>query len=81
MEGEKPWYRSVTLMGALVTILSPLIGALFHVTLGVEETNKIAVYLVGIADAIGGLIAIYGRVMSTKRITTPKIVKQIRRLG
>ena len=81
MEGEKPWYRSVTLMGALISILSPTLGALFHITLGAEEINKIAVYVVGIADAIGGLIVIYGRIMATRQIATPSVVKAIRRLG
>lgn len=62
IEASKPWFKSVTVIGGLLSVIAPLLGAISHYEFSVEETNQIAVYLVGIFSGIGGLLAIYGRV-------------------
>lgn len=62
VEASKPWWQSVTVLGGLLSIIAPLLGAISHYEFSVEETNQIAVYLVGIFGGVGGLLAIWGRV-------------------
>jgi hypothetical protein len=70
MQDTKVWWQSLTVWGGIVSIIAPALGLFFHVTLGVEETNQIAVSLVGIATGIGGLMSIYGRIRSGQAPTS-----------
>jgi hypothetical protein len=63
----KPWYTSTTIWGSIIAITAPLIGAIFHVNISTESA-AIADALAGIGGAIGGLIAVYGRVKATTSI-------------
>lgn len=68
MEDMKQWYLSKTVWGALVAILASLLP-----TMGTEfdagAQGQLADNLVSLAGAIGGLIAIYGRLTAEKRLS------------
>lgn len=69
---SKPWYASVGVWGGLVAIAAPLVGALFHVTISDADMASITDALTGIGTAIGGLLAVYGRVRATHTIGSVK---------
>ena len=64
----------------IVSALAPTIGALTHLTLGVEETNAIAVTIVGIMTVVSSIVAIDGRITATEKIETPKLIQKIKGL-
>jgi hypothetical protein len=67
MDGMKAWYQSKTVWGALIAVgasLLQIMGA--EVDVGTQgELADLAVTAVG---AIGGLIAIYGRIAAKNEI-------------
>ena len=67
MEDVKQWYLSKTVWGALVAILASLLPAM-GMGLDAGAQGQLADDLVSLAGAIGGLIAIYGRLMAEKRL-------------
>jgi hypothetical protein len=69
MTDSKAWYLSKTVWGALVAILASIL----HVSgfeLGVLEQGQLIDALVGIAGSIGGLVALYGRVVANHAIVS-----------
>jgi hypothetical protein len=62
MDGAKPLIQSKTFWGALVAL------ALRHYTLTPADAAQAVDLLSGFASAVGGLIAIYGRVVATPKI-------------
>jgi hypothetical protein len=67
MEEMKQWYLSKTVWGALIAILASLLPAM-GAELGADAQSQLADNLVSLAGAIGGLIAIYGRLTAEKRV-------------
>ena len=63
----KQWYLSKTVWGALIAILASLLPGM-GIELGAEARGQLADSLVSLAGAIGGLIAIYGRLTAEKRL-------------
>lgn len=67
MDGMKAWYQSKTVWGALIAVgasLLQIMGA--EVDIGTQaELADLAVTTVG---AVGGLIAIYGRISARSEI-------------
>ncbi len=61
MQDLKSWYQSKTIWGALVAVLSSLLG-LAGVQLGLDEQGDLADLLVGLGGSLGGLLALYGRI-------------------
>ena len=67
MEEMKQWYLSKTVWGGLIAILASLLPAM-GLELGADSQAQLADDLVSLAGAIGGLIAIYGRLTAAKRL-------------
>jgi len=67
MTDIKPWWQSKTLWGAIVTIASATLGLLGY---DLAETDREALtgFLTSLGAALGGLIAIVGRVKAKNRI-------------
>lgn len=71
MEETKVWYMSLTLWGAIVTVLAA-IGGLFGIDIDADTQKQIIEYIVLGASALGGLIAAYGRIRAKKIVTITK---------
>jgi hypothetical protein len=67
MEEMKQWYLSKTVWGALIAILASLMPAT-GMELDAGVRGQLADDLVSLAGAIGGLLAIYGRLTADKRL-------------
>ena len=71
MEDTKVWYMSLTLWGAIVTVLAA-IGGLFGIDIDADTQKQIIEYIVLGASALGGLMAAYGRIRAKKIVTITK---------
>jgi uncharacterized membrane protein HdeD (DUF308 family) len=67
MDEAKPLIQSKTFWGAVVALGGAAL-ALGHYTLTPADAAQAVDLLSGVAGAVGGLIAIYGRVVATKKI-------------
>ncbi|MBU4530161.1 MAG: hypothetical protein KUA43_06400 [Hoeflea sp.] len=67
MTDIKPWWQSKTLWGALVTIGSAALG-LAGLELGDRDREALIELLTSLGAAIGGVIAIFGRITAKSRI-------------
>lgn len=67
MTDIKPWWQSKTLWGAIVTIGSAALD-LAGLELGEAETEALTGFLTSLGAAIGGIIAIVGRLKAKSRI-------------
>lgn len=67
MQDMKQWYLSKTVWGALIAILASLAQAA-GIQLDPGTQGAMADHLVALAGAIGGLVAIYGRLTADKRL-------------
>ncbi|MUO82165.1 hypothetical protein GOZ78_00140 [Agrobacterium vitis] len=67
MNDGKPWYLSKTVWGALVAILASVLH-LGGVELGVLEQGQLTDGLVALAGSVGGLVALYGRLVASHTI-------------
>jgi hypothetical protein len=67
MNDMKQWYVSKTVWGGLIAILASLMQAA-GIELDPTTQGDMADNAVALAGAIGGLIAIYGRLTAEKRL-------------
>ncbi len=67
MTDIKPWWQSKTLWGAIVTIGSAALG-LAGLDLGDADREALVELLTSLGAAVGGLIAIVGRIAARDRI-------------
>jgi hypothetical protein len=67
MTDIKPWWQSKTLWGATVTIASAALG-LAGYELGDADREALVGLLTSLGAALGGIIAIVGRVRARSRI-------------
>lgn len=67
MYGNKSIWASTTVWGGIVALLAGIV-AIFGVTISEADQSILAEALLGISSAIGGIIAIWGRVRATKQI-------------
>jgi hypothetical protein len=67
MEEMKHWYLSKTVWGALIAIVASLLPAM-GMELAGSIQGELADHLVSLAGAVGGLLAIYGRLTAEKRL-------------
>lgn len=67
MDNIKAWYHSKTIWGAMLAIGAPLFNV-FGFDVPGEVQNQLADIAVTLAGAIGGLIALYGRLSATKAL-------------
>lgn len=69
MDDVKHWYNSKTIWGALISVGASL-AQVAGIDLGVAEQAQIADSLVAIVGAVGGLVAIYGRLTASSVIAS-----------
>lgn len=62
-----PWYQSQAIWGGIVATAAPVLGLLGY-ALSPEDVQAAATALVAIASGIGGVLAIYGRLTTTRPI-------------
>ena len=67
MIDTKYWYQSKTVWGALIAILASVLHA-GGFELGSDVQNELADGVVALVGAIGGLLALYGRLSAEKRL-------------
>ena len=67
MTDMKPWWQSKTLWGAIVTITSATLG-FAGLELGEADAEALTGLLTSLGAAIGGIIAIVGRLKAKSRI-------------
>ncbi|MBC2884748.1 hypothetical protein H7Q97_04935 [Ochrobactrum sp. CM-21-5] len=65
---DKPWYFSRTVWAGLVALFLSLAGALGWVTDTIDQ-GALADVLLQLATAIAGIIAVFGRIGATSRIS------------
>jgi len=70
MNDTKPWYLSVTIWGAAVTVLTSVL-ALFKVDLDPQAQSDLRDWLLAAATLAGGAAALWGRLRATRRILSP----------
>ena len=65
MDDNKPWYQSKTIWGSLIMLASLALPAFGLVSLTPDQQSMMVNNIVGVVDAvlglIGGILAIYGR--------------------
>lgn len=67
MEENKAWWQSKAIWGGIVTLGSVAAGA-FGIYVDTQTQAEIMDYLVVGAGAVGGLLAIIGRLKANKKI-------------
>lgn len=67
MTDTKPWWQSRTLWGAIVTLASAGLG-LAGLDLGNADREALIELLTSLGAALGGVIAIAGRISAKSRI-------------
>ena len=65
---SKPWYQSKTIIGALVAVAASIAGATLDVNLGAETQSQVTDALLAIVGAVGGAIAVYGRIKADTKV-------------
>ena len=63
----KEWYKSKTVWGGLIAVGSAIAGAC-GIIISADTQDQIAELVVVGASAVGGLLAIYGRVKAEQQI-------------
>lgn len=67
MEEFKGLFASRTVWGGILALLAGLAG-LFGYTVTAEDTATLTELLASVGSAVGGIVAIYGRIVASKRI-------------
>jgi uncharacterized membrane protein len=67
MNGMKSFLASKTIWGAVIAV-APAVAGLFGVTVTGADASEAAGHLNSIVAAVGGLVAVYGRVTARKMI-------------
>jgi hypothetical protein len=70
MHDTKPWYTSVTIWGAVVSLLASLLS-LFKIHLDAQLQSDLRDWLLAAATLAGGAAALYGRLRASRRILSP----------
>jgi hypothetical protein len=67
MESSKPWYLSRTVWASLVTVAAA-VGGLMGMSIAASDQALMTEALLQIVTAVGGVIAILGRLSATEKI-------------
>ena len=67
MDTSKAWYMSRTVWGGLIAVAAPLVE-LAGLSVSADMQADLADKAVALAGAIGGIVAIWGRLSATKSI-------------
>lgn len=68
---EKVWWQSKGVWGSLIAVAAGIAGA-FGFNIDSAGQEVIASSVVAIAGAVGGLIALWGRIRAEKKLTVTK---------
>ena len=60
--GEKPWWQSISIWGGLISIFAPLAAAITNHTIESADVSDLSISAAGLAAAIGGILAVIGRI-------------------
>jgi hypothetical protein len=71
MHDTKPWYTSVTIWGALVSLLASVLSV-FKVHLDPQLQADLRDWLLAAATLAGGAAALFGRLRASRRILSPQ---------
>ena len=74
MHDTKPWYTSVTVWGAIVSLIASALG-LFKVQLDPQLQSDLRDWLLAAATLAGGATALWGRLRASRRILSPQTVE------
>jgi len=66
-EDTKPWWRSKGVIGGTVAMVLPILAA-FGIGGLADQGETITQLVMQIAAAVAGAIAVYGRVVATKKL-------------
>jgi len=64
---QKKWWESKAVVGGLITVCAAIAGG-FGIVIDTDTQDQISECVVVAATAIGGLLAIYGRVKAEQQI-------------
>lgn len=64
------WYQSKTIIASILVVIATLLGP-FGINIDAGTQTQLVDGLLAIVTAVGGLVAIYGRVTATKVIDPP----------
>jgi len=67
MDETKVWWQSLTLWGAIITVLAAVAGV-FGFVIDIQMQKDIVEYIMVGGSAVGGLMAAYGRIRASKVI-------------
>lgn len=67
MDDTKQWYHSKTVWGGLIAVMASLLQAT-GIDIDAGTQGALADDLVALAGAVGGLVAIYGRIAANRRL-------------
>ena len=74
MHDTKPWYTSVTVWGAIVSLIASALG-LFKIHLDAQLQSDLRDWLLAAATLAGGATALWGRLRASRRILSPQTVE------
>ncbi len=67
MIGTKKWYESKTIWASIVTVAAAVAG-MFGYTIDTDTQNAIISNITSLVAAVGGVIAMWGRIVADKKI-------------
>lgn len=68
MEQSKSWYESSGVWGGVLAAMAPIAATVFHVSMTGETQLQLAQVLALLGGAVGGSIAIIGRMKANSKI-------------
>lgn len=71
MTHAKPWYASLTIWGAIVSVVASVLS-LFKVRLDPQLQSDLRDWLLAGATLAGGAVALWGRLRASRRILSPQ---------
>jgi branched-subunit amino acid ABC-type transport system permease component len=68
MNDTKQWYQSKAVWGGLIAVAAGVVGAFFHTTISAADQSQLADAIMAIVSALGGIYAVYGRIVADSKI-------------
>ena len=68
----KAWYASKAIWGGIITLVATLVSAAFGITVSADDQAALVTTISTLATAIGGLLAIIGRLRASRPIGKTK---------
>ena len=64
---EKKWYVSKSVLGGVVAVIASVFG-IFGTSFDVGTQAQVVDIVIAVSGAVGGALAIYGRIKATKKV-------------